>query len=80
MTLSFAPGMNETSLEAAWLAVRERATRAAACARGSGARLPERIADILTAESGLGGAAMSQIPRERRAAACCARCSRATSA
>jgi predicted flavoprotein YhiN len=29
--------------------------------------LPERIADILTAESGVGGAAMSQVPRDRRA-------------
>jgi predicted flavoprotein YhiN len=29
-------------------------------------RLPERIADLLTTESGVGGAAMSQIPRERR--------------
>jgi predicted flavoprotein YhiN len=34
-----------------------------------GARLPERIADLITGESGLGGAAMSQVPRERRAAA-----------
>jgi predicted flavoprotein YhiN len=33
-----------------------------------GERLPERIADIVTAESGIGGAAMSQVPRERRAA------------
>ena len=28
--------------------------------------LPERIADVLTTVSGLGGAAMSQTPRERR--------------
>jgi predicted flavoprotein YhiN len=28
--------------------------------------LPERVADLLTTESGLGGGAMSQIPRERR--------------
>jgi predicted flavoprotein YhiN len=28
--------------------------------------LPERIADVVTTESGLGGAAMSQVPRERR--------------
>jgi predicted flavoprotein YhiN len=32
-----------------------------------GARLPERIADMLTAESGLGGVAMSQTPKQRRA-------------
>ena len=32
-----------------------------------GERLPERIADVLTTESGVGGAAMSQVPRERRA-------------
>jgi predicted flavoprotein YhiN len=31
-----------------------------------GERLPERIADILTAESGLGGGAISQVKRERR--------------
>jgi len=30
--------------------------------------LPERIAEVLTTESGLGGAAMSQVPRERRTA------------
>ena len=28
--------------------------------------LPDRLADMLTTESGLGGAAMSQIPRDRR--------------
>jgi predicted flavoprotein YhiN len=31
------------------------------------AQLPERVADLLTTESGLGGGAMSQIPKERRA-------------
>lgn len=33
-----------------------------------GELLPERVADVVTTESGLGGAAMSQVPRERRTA------------
>src|ERR1041385_1885304 len=65
VTVSFAPGETFESLEQVWT------TYAAANARRGvrtwlGERLPERLADILTTESGLGGAAMSQVPRERR--------------
>jgi predicted flavoprotein YhiN len=67
VTLCFVPGETAESLEHSWLAYAARFAR-----RGMrtwlGERLPERIADIVTAESGLGGAAMSQIPRERRVA------------
>jgi predicted Rossmann fold flavoprotein len=67
VTLSFAPGRTYEALEAEWVGY------AAAHARRGvrawlGERLPERIADVLTTESGVGGAAMSQVPRERRAA------------
>jgi len=66
VTLSFAPGSTVEKLEREWV---EYATSHAR--RGVrawlGERLPERIADVLTTESGLGGAAMSQVPRERRA-------------
>jgi predicted Rossmann fold flavoprotein len=66
VTLSFAPGPSLEALEREWMAYATANPR-----RGVrtwlGERLPERIADVLTTESGLGGAAMSQIPRERRA-------------
>lgn len=65
VTLSFAPDFTREALEREWLhfatAYPRRGVRA-----WLGTWLPERIADVLTAESGLGGAAMSQIPRERR--------------
>ncbi len=65
VTLSFAPGHSFESLDQDWMDYAEVNPR-----RGVrtwlGERLPERIADVLTTESGVGGAAMSQIPRERR--------------
>ncbi len=65
VTVALLPGETQQTLEAAWLAFAGRFPR-----RGVrtllGGRLPARIADIVTAESGLGGAAISQIPRERR--------------
>ena len=65
VTLSFVPGESFEKLEAAWVAYAAANPR-----RGVrtwlAERLPERIADLLTTESGVGGAAMSQIPRERR--------------
>jgi hypothetical protein len=67
VTLSFAPGESYEQLERTWVDYAAANPR-----RGVrtwlAERLPERIADLLTTESGLGGAAMSQIPRERRAA------------
>ena len=67
VTLSFAPGRTYEALEGEW--VKYAADHARRGARAwLGERLPERIADVLTTESGVGGAAMSQIPRERRAA------------
>ena len=66
VTLSFVPGISLESLEREWVAYAAANPR-----RGVRAwlaeRLPERIADVLTTESGVGGAAMSQVPRERRA-------------
>jgi predicted Rossmann fold flavoprotein len=65
VTMSFAPGDSFERLEQAWTSYATANPR-----RGVrtwlGERLPERIADVLTTESGLGGAAMSQVPRERR--------------
>jgi predicted flavoprotein YhiN len=65
VTLSFSPGRAYEALDAAWVAYAADHAR-----RGVRAWLaewlPERIADVLTTESGVGGAAMSQIPRERR--------------
>jgi hypothetical protein len=67
VTLSFVPGATLESLERVWLDYVAASPR-----RGVrtwlGERLPERIADILTAESGLGGGAISQVNRERRTA------------
>ncbi len=67
VTMSFAPGETFETLERAWVTYAETHGR-----RGTrtwlAERLPERIADIVTAESGIGGAAMSQVPRERRVA------------
>ena len=66
VTINFVPGESEEMLTAEWVGAGERRS-----GRGSrsflGARLPERIADMLTAESGLGGVAMSQTPKQRRA-------------
>jgi hypothetical protein len=66
VTLSFAPGESYEQLERTWVDYAAANPR-----RGVrtwlAERLPERIADLLTTESGLGGGAMSQIPRERRA-------------
>ena len=67
VTISFLPGSSLETLEREWLAYAAAHPR-----RGArtwlGERLPERIADVLTTESGVGGAAMSQVPRERRLA------------
>jgi hypothetical protein len=67
VTLSFAPGSSHEALEREWVEY-----AAAHARRGVRAwlaeQLPERIADLLTTESGLGGAAMSQVPKERRGA------------
>ena len=65
VTMSFAPGESYERLDELWV------NYAAANPRRGvrtwlGERLPERIADLLTTESGLGGGAMSQIPRGRR--------------
>jgi predicted flavoprotein YhiN len=66
VTLSFTPGETFEQLERTWVDYAAANPR-----RGVrtwlAERLPERIADLLTTESGLGGGAMSQIPRERRA-------------
>ena len=66
VTINFLPGESPELLTAEWVGAGERRS-----GRGSrsflGARLPERIADMLTAESGLGGVAMSQTPKQRRA-------------
>ena len=65
LTVSFVPGESFEQLERAWVDYAAANPR-----RGVrtwlAERLPERIADLLTTESGVGGAAMSQIPRERR--------------
>jgi len=67
VTLSFAPGRSFEALEHEWVAyAAEHARRGVRAWLGE--RLPERLADVLTTESGVGGAAMSQIPRERREA------------
>ena len=67
VTLSFRPGRSFEALDEAWVAYAAANPR-----RGVrtwlGETLPDRIADVLTTESGLGGAAMSQVPRERRTA------------
>jgi predicted flavoprotein YhiN len=66
VTLSFTPGSTFETLEREW--VRYATAHARRGARTwLGERLPERIADVLTAESGVGSAAMSQVPRDRRA-------------
>lgn len=67
VTMSFVPGATLESLERLWLDYIAANPR-----RGVhtwiAERLAERIADVLTAESGLGGGAMSQVNRERRTA------------
>lgn len=67
VTLSFAPGDTYESLEQAWRDYAEVNPRRG-LRQWLGHLLPDRLADMLTTESGLGGAAMSQIPRERRSA------------
>jgi predicted flavoprotein YhiN len=67
VTMSLAPGLDEPALERSWLGYAKDYPRRGARA-WLGGLLPERIADIVTAESGIGGAAMSQVPRERRLA------------
>jgi predicted Rossmann fold flavoprotein len=66
VTLSFAPGIPYETLEREWVAYAGDHARRGVRA-WLGERVPERVADVLTAESGVGGAAMSQVPRERRA-------------
>ena len=67
VTLSFVPEMTREALEHAW--VQYASVHARRGVRTWLAEfLPERIADVLTSESGVGGAAMSQVPRERRSA------------
>ena len=66
VALSFTPGRAFEALEHEWVAYAAGHARRGVRA-WLGERLPERIADLVTTESGLGGAAMSQIPRERRA-------------
>lgn len=65
VTLSFLPGESYEALEKAYVAYADFNPR-----RGVrtwlGESLPERLADMLTTESGLGGAAMSQVPKDRR--------------
>ena len=65
VTLSFEPGRSHEQLDTTWVNYAGANPR-----RGVrtwlAERLPERVADLLTTESGLGGGAMSQIPRERR--------------
>ncbi len=65
VTISFAPGETIPALDQAWVDYGEVNPRKGV-RTWLGMRLPERIADVLTIESGLGGAAMSQVPRERR--------------
>jgi len=65
VSVSFVRDHTHESLDRAWVEYSSVHAR-----RGVrtwlGELLPERIADVLTTESGVGGAAMSQIPRERR--------------
>jgi hypothetical protein len=65
VSASFVPGESLESLETQWLLEAKRHA-----GRGVrtllGAWLPERLADLVTARSGLGGVALSQTPRERR--------------
>ena len=67
VSLSFVPELTRETLESAWVAYASLHAR-----RGVrtwlGELLPERIADVITTESGVGGAAMSQVPKARRAA------------
>ena len=65
VTLSFTPADTYESLEQAWRDYAEVNPRRG-LRQWLGHMLPDRLADMLTTESGLGGAAMSQVPRERR--------------
>ena len=67
VTMLVLPGMDAQVLEARWLSYAERFPRRGVRA-WLGSMLPDRIADIVTSESGIGGDAMSQVPRERRVA------------
>ncbi len=67
VTVSLVPGATFESLETDWLLDAKR--HSGRGVRGFlGARMPERIADMITAESGLGGVTMAQTPRDRRSA------------
>jgi predicted Rossmann fold flavoprotein len=66
VTLSFLAGRTFEALDREWVAYAADHARRGVRA-WLGERLPERLADVLTTESGVGGAAMSQIPRDRRA-------------
>jgi len=65
VTLSFVPADTYESLDQAWRDYAEVNPRRG-LRQWLGLMLPDRLADMLTTESGLGGAAMSQIPRDRR--------------
>ena len=65
VTLSLCPGLDERAIEDDWLHYATHNPRRGVRA-WLGEMLPDRIADIVTSESGLGGAAMSQVPKARR--------------
>ena len=67
VTMSFVPGATFEQLERAWLDY-VAATPRRGVHTWLRERLPERVADVLTAESGLGGGAISQVNRDRRTA------------
>jgi predicted flavoprotein YhiN len=68
VTLNLLPGETRESLDRWWIGV-ARAHPGRGLRTILGERLPERVADRIVAETGLGGAALSQVPRERRAQA-----------
>lgn len=65
VTLSFLPTDTFETLDQVWRDYGEANPRKGV-RTWLGNLVPERIADVLTTESGLGGAAMSQVPKERR--------------
>jgi len=67
VTVSFVPGGSAEAELAAWLSAAGEEPKRPVRRHLSQWRLPERLAEMLTAESGVGGAAMSLVPRERRA-------------
>lgn len=65
VTASLVPGATFEELETAWLLEAKR--HPGRGVRGFlAARMPERIADMITAESGLGGVTLAQTPKPRR--------------